>query len=66
MEVSKINKFEGDYRFGGPRMIAESGQRLNQDVIDNIVDNAGAKSPKHKFHILLLSDNNLRRRLKLV
>ena len=41
-------------------MIAESGQRLNQEVIDNIVDNAEANCPHPQFHILLLGDNNLR------
>ena len=41
-------------------MIAERCQRLNQDVIDNIVDNAEANCPHPQFHILLLGDNNLR------
>ena len=41
-------------------MIAERCQRLNQDVIDNIVDNAEANCPHSQFHILLLGDNNLR------
>ena len=44
MEVSKINEFEGGYRFECPIQIVES-KDLNKEVIDNIVDNAGAKSP---------------------
>ena len=53
-------EFEGDHRFECPTMIAERCQRLNQDVIDQIIENAEAKCPDPQFHILLLGDNNLR------